>query len=73
MAFLACYDDAVYHPGPHPYTRRWGTFTPYLQVLNAYNKRNVLFYFYNYDKNPPTRSGISMFPLLPSIGFEASF
>jgi hypothetical protein len=33
----------------------------------------VLFYFYNYDKTPPTRSGITMFPLLPSIGVEASF
>jgi hypothetical protein len=56
-----------------PYTRRWGTFTPYLQVLNVYNKRNVLFYFYNYDKTPATRSGLSMFPLLPAIGVEASF
>ncbi|HEX8392594.1 MAG TPA: carboxypeptidase regulatory-like domain-containing protein [Longimicrobium sp.] len=55
------------------YTRRWGSFTPYLQVLNGYNQRNVLFYFYNYDKAPATRSGISMFPLLPSIGVEASF
>ncbi len=56
-----------------PYQRRWGTFTPYLQILNVYNQRNVLFYFYNYDRTPATRSGISMFPLLPSIGFEASF
>jgi hypothetical protein len=56
-----------------PYVRRWGTFTPYLQVLNVYNKRNVLFYFFNYDKSPPTRSGISMFPVLPAIGVEASF
>jgi hypothetical protein len=56
-----------------PYKRRWGTVTPYLQVLNVYNQKNVLFYFYNYDKSPPTRSGISMFPLLPSIGLEASF
>lgn len=55
------------------YQRRWGTFTPYLQVLNGYNKKNVLFYSYNYNENPATRSGISMFPLLPSIGFEASF
>jgi hypothetical protein len=56
-----------------PYVRPWGTFTPYLQVLNVYNQRNVLFYFFNYDKSPPTRSGISMFPVLPSIGIEASF
>ena len=56
-----------------PYVRRWGTLTPYLQVLNVYNQRNVLFYFFSYDKSPPTRSGISMFPVLPSIGIEASF
>jgi hypothetical protein len=56
-----------------PYVRSWGTFTPYVQVLNVYNQRNVLFYFFSYDKTPPTRSGLSMFPLLPSIGVEASF
>jgi Carboxypeptidase regulatory-like domain/TonB-dependent Receptor Plug Domain len=56
-----------------PYRRGWGTFTPYVQVLNAYNQQNVLFYFYNFDESPPTRSGISMFPFLPSIGVEASF
>jgi len=55
------------------YARRWGTFTPYLQVLNATNRRNVLFYFYNFDNDPPTRSGISMFPLLPTFGVEAAF
>jgi hypothetical protein len=33
----------------------------------------VLFYFFNDDRDPPTRSGISMFPVLPSIGVEASF
>jgi hypothetical protein len=54
-----------------PYARRWGSFTPYLQVLNAYDRRNVLFYFYNYDRDPPVRSGISMFPLIPTIGVEA--
>jgi hypothetical protein len=37
------------------------------------NHPNALFYFYNYDRNPPTRSGISMFPVLPTIGIEASF
>ncbi|HKO19788.1 MAG TPA: hypothetical protein VJU82_12965, partial [Acidobacteriaceae bacterium] len=56
-----------------PTKRRWGTFTPYVQVLNAYNRRNVLFYFYRYDRNPPTRSGVSMFPVLPAIGVEGSF
>jgi hypothetical protein len=55
------------------YARRWGTLTPYLQVLNATNRKNVLFYFYNFDQQPATRSGVSMFPVLPSIGVEATF
>jgi hypothetical protein len=45
----------------------------YLQVLNVYNRKNPLFYFYNYDKSPATMSGISMFPILPTIGVEVSF
>jgi hypothetical protein len=52
---------------------RWGSYTPYLQVLNVYNRRNVLFYFYNYDRVPPTRSGLSMFPVLPALGVDFSF
>ncbi len=55
------------------FSPRWGTLTPYLQVLNTYNRRNVLFYFYNYRDTPATRSGISMFPVLPTIGVEATF
>ena len=50
------------------FPRRWGTIRPYLQVLNLYNQRNVLFYFYNFRDNPATRSGVSMFPLLPAVG-----
>ncbi|HVG43780.1 MAG TPA: TonB-dependent receptor [Longimicrobium sp.] len=55
------------------FARRWGTLTPYVQVLNATNRKNVLFYFYNYDRSPATRSGASMFPLLPTIGIETTF
>ena len=55
------------------FERRWGSWTPYLQVLNVYNRKNVLFYFYNYDRRPPTRSGLSMFPVLPAVGVEVSF
>ena len=55
------------------FRRSWGEWTPYLQVLNAYDRRNVLFYFSNFDRIPPTRSGISMFPVLPAIGVEISF
>lgn len=54
-------------------TRRWGTLTPYVQVLNTYNRRNVLFYYVRYDRQPPTQSGLSMFPILPTIGLEVTF
>ena len=53
--------------------RSWGQLTPYLDVLNVLNRKNVLFYFYEYDKNPPIRSGVSMFPLLPTLGVEVVF
>ena len=54
-------------------TRSWGTMTPYLSVINVYNQKNVLFYFFNYLDSPPTRSGVSMIPFLPTVGFEISF
>ena len=55
------------------YEKSWGTMTPYLDVLNVLNRRNVLFYFYQYDESPPTRAGLSMFPLLPTLGLEVRF
>ena len=55
-----------YEPG-------WGTVTPYLSVLNTYNRKNVLFYVFEYDGDPATRSGYSMFPALATFGAEVSF
>jgi hypothetical protein len=55
------------------YEKSWGRITPHLDLLNAYNKRNPLFYFFNFENTPPTRSGVSMFPILPTIGVEVSF
>jgi hypothetical protein len=55
------------------YRKSWGTITPTVDLLNVYNRRNVLFYFYEYDRTPATRSGVSMFPLLPTVGVEVSF
>ncbi len=53
--------------------RSWGKMTPYVSVLNVYNRKNVLFYFYEYQQAPPVRTGISMFPFLPTVGLEVSF
>ena len=55
------------------WVKSWGSLTPYLSLLNVYNKTNPLFYFYEYDSTPPVRTGVSMFPLLPTIGLEATF
>ena len=44
-----------------------------MNLVNVYNQRNVLFYFYEYQADPPTRSGISMFPVLPTFGVEVTF
>jgi hypothetical protein len=55
------------------FTKSWGSLTPYLNVVNLYNRKNVLFYFYQYDLDPAVRSGISMFPVLPTVGLEVSF
>ncbi len=51
----------------------WGRVTPYLSVLNVYNRKNVLFYFFEFDREPPRRSGLSMTPILPTLGVEVSF
>ena len=55
------------------FTFGWGTLTPHLDVLNVYNRRNVLFYFFDYSAEPATRSGLSMFPILPTVGVEVTF
>ena len=54
-------------------SKSWGTLTPFLDLLNIYDRRNVLFYFYEYDLDPPRRSGISMIPILPTVGLEVRF
>ena len=55
------------------FPKSWGALTPYVNLVNIYNQRNVLFYFYQYEDTPPARAGISMFPVLPTVGLEISF
>lgn len=55
------------------FEKSWGVLTPHVDLLNVYNKKNVLFYFYDYETTPAVRSGISMFPFLPTIGLEVRF
>lgn len=55
------------------FEKSWGTLTPHVDVVNVLNRRNVLFYFYELERDPPVRSGVSMFPFLPTIGVEVRF
>jgi hypothetical protein len=55
------------------FEKSWATLVPHLDILNLYNRSNVLFYVFQFDEEPPTRSGLSMFPLLPTVGLEIRF
>jgi hypothetical protein len=55
------------------YRPSWGVVTPYVNILNVYNQKNVLFYFFDFEAVPATRSGLTMFPFLPTLGVEARF
>ena len=76
-AEVACYSraeaEALDLSIRQTFVKGWGSLTPYLNLVNAYNRRNVLFYFYEYDRSPPVRSGVSMFPILPTVGVEVRF
>lgn len=45
----------------------------YIELLNIYNRRNVYFYIWDLEKDPPVRRAITMLPLLPSIGLNVRF
>jgi hypothetical protein len=54
--------------------KHWGaTWEPYFQVVNGYNRRNVFLYFFDFGDVPPTRTGVSQMPLLPTFGLEIRF
>jgi hypothetical protein len=49
------------------------TWAPYLSLINAYNARNVFTYVFDYVDNPPTRTTISQFPIIPTFGVSVSW
>lgn len=59
---------------------KW-TLTPYLQISNVTNHHNILMYDYDLDAEydasgqlqPAKRQGISMLPILPTLGVEFEF
>jgi hypothetical protein len=57
------------------YTNFWGVdWAFYLDVINAYNRKNVIGYDYWLDQNLEIkRKTLNMFPILPTIGVNARF
>ena len=55
--------------------KRWGLVTPWLSVLNVYNRKNVAFYEYTdyFGQSDRRRRGVSLVPILPTLGVEVSF
>jgi hypothetical protein len=53
---------------------KWGArWEPYVQIANLYNRMNPFVYVFDYDAAPPTRTGVSQIPLLPTFGVEFWF
>ena len=51
----------------------WGSLTPYLNVINVYNRDNVLWYQRHYHSGGLSKLEDHMLPILPTIGVEVSF
>lgn len=53
---------------------KWGAeWRPYFQLANAYNRKNVFLYTYDFQGQPPTRQGMSQLPIFPTFGLELSW
>lgn len=57
------------------YTNFWSTdWSFYIDIINAYNRKNILGYDYSLDENLNIkRKTVGMFPILPTIGLSARF
>lgn len=54
------------HPG-------WGTLSPYVSVINLYNRDNLLWRQRHYNSGDLTDIDNHMLPILPTLGLEVSF
>ena len=43
------------------------------QIINAYSRRNIWFYNYDFDENPVQRDDIQLLPIIPSISYTVNF
>ncbi len=43
------------------------------QIINAYSRRNVWFYSFDFDENPVERSEVTLLPVIPAISYTVKF
>jgi hypothetical protein len=56
------------------HSRKWGVqWEPYLDVVNALDRHNVFAYFFDADKQPPTRTAFYQLPILVTFGTDFSW
>ena len=53
--------------------RGWGTLSPYVSVINVYNRDNVLWRQRHYNSGNLSGLDNHMLPILPTLGVEVSF
>ncbi len=51
----------------------WGTAEFQIQFINIYSRRNIWFYNYDLEKNPPTKSEIPLLPFIPTLTYTVQF
>jgi len=44
-----------------------------IQLINAYSRRNIWFYNYDFDENPVERTDVTLLPVLPSVSYTVQF
>lgn len=43
------------------------------QIINAYSRRNIWFYNYDFDENPVERQDVALLPVIPSVSYTVNF
>jgi hypothetical protein len=43
------------------------------QLINAYSRRNIWFYNYDFEENPVERQDVQLLPIIPSISYTVNF
>jgi hypothetical protein len=44
-----------------------------IQLINAYSRRNVWFYQYDFDENPVKQTTVPLLPILPAFSYTLTF